>query len=170
MLLVTGYAQTLRALGQAIETLNIGDFGIEPYDDGYRVTGDAALDRLVGMSDHGNRRPAEPVNFQPAAMELSFSFGDAARVDREGRERRPSVNADPGPSRLSQALRVLGSYLDQKYSRMVRLSRRGESFELIYESSLGSRYCEAFSPADLYNLWVRFYLRRAARLAPAWRF
>lgn len=48
---------------------------------------------------------------------------------------------------------------------MVRLSRRGERFEVNYESSLGSRYSEYFTAADLYNLWVRFYLQRSTRSA-----
>jgi len=37
-----GYAQTLRAIGQALETVNLGNFSVEADGDGYRVRGAAA--------------------------------------------------------------------------------------------------------------------------------
>ena len=98
-------------------------------------------------------------------MELSYSPSDVERLEREGRNQRAKVHGITDSSRLSQALRVIGTYLAQKYSRMLRVSRRGESFEVHYESSLGSRFSEQFSAADLYDLWVRFYLQRSMRTA-----
>ncbi len=159
-----GYAESLRAIGQALESLNIGDFCIEPGHDGYRISGDSVPEKPAAPTVARSRPAAPDASLAGAAMALSYSLGDVARLDREGRARRDTGHAITDPSRLSQALRVIGSYLNQKYSRMVRLSRRGESFEIQYESSLGSRYCECFTAADLYNLWVRFYLQRAARL------
>lgn len=157
---VTGYAKTLRAIGQALETFNLGDFTVEPDSHGYRVTGaspEAETER-------------EPSKFSESmagagAMEISYSWSDVERLDREGRIQRATVHGAPVSSRLSQVLRVIGSYLTKKYSRLVRVSRKGERFEVQYESSLGSRYSEQFSAADVYDLWVRFYLQRSIRTA-----
>ena len=42
VVLKSGYAPTLRAIGQALETLDLGDFSMEPAGDGYHVTGATA--------------------------------------------------------------------------------------------------------------------------------
>ena len=158
--LITGYAQTLRAIGQALETLNLGDFTVEPDGDSYRINGASLVVK--------NRCDPWTVN-QPVvratAMELSYSRSDVDRLEREGRTQRAENHGTADSSRLSQSLRVIGTYLTQKYSRMLRVSRKGENFEVHYESSLGSRFSEQFSAADLYDLWVRFYLQRSLRTA-----
>jgi hypothetical protein len=156
--LVAGYAQTLRAIGQALETLNLGDFTVEPEGDSYRINGTSSVVKYRCDPWMAN----QPVG-RASAMELSYSRSDIERLEREGRSQRERVHGITDSSRLSQALRVIGTYLTQKYSRMVRLSRKGENFEVHYESSLGSRFSERFSAADLYDLWVRFYLQRSIR-------
>ena len=160
-----GYAQALRAVGQALETLNLGDFSVEPDGDGYRITG-ASIAKSLGLikSVGGSLTAIEP-GIRVTPMELSYSLSDVERLEREGRTRRLKAQGATDTSQLSQALRVIGCYLNQKYSRLLRLSRKGKNFEVLYESSLGSRYSEYFTAADLYNLWVRFYLQRAVRCA-----
>ena len=159
----SGYAHTLRAIGQALETLDLGDFSMEPAGDGYHVTG-ASVTKYPGLVRRmGSNRDGPSVRMTP--IDLNYSPGDVRRLEREGQTQRVETHGMTDTSRLSQALRAIGFYLSQKYSRMVRLSRRGESFEVIYESSLGNRYSEYFTAADLYNLWVRFYLQRSARCA-----
>lgn len=165
MVLMSGYAHTLRAIGQALETLNLGDFSVEPAGDGYRVTGAAVAKNLGLVRSTGSALAARDPRVRVTPMDLNYSPGDVRRLEREGQAQRVKSHGTTDTSRLSQALRAIGFYLTQKYSRMVRLSRRGESFEVIYESSLGSRYSEYFTAADLYNLWVRFYLQRSTRCA-----
>ena len=81
--LITGYAQTLRAIGQALETLNLGDFTVEPDGDSYRINGASLVVK--------NRCDPWTVN-QPVvratAMELSYSRSDVDRLEREGRTQR----------------------------------------------------------------------------------
>ena len=161
----SGYAHTLRAIGQALETLDLGDFSMEPAGDGYHVTG-ASVTKYPGLvRNTGSERGARDPSVRMTPIDLNYSPGDVRRLEREGQTQRVETHGMTDTSRLSQALRAIGFYLSQKYSRMVRLSRRGESFEVIYESSLGNRYSEYFTAADLYNLWVRFYLQRSARCA-----
>jgi len=143
----------------------LGDFSMEPAGDGYHVTG-ATVTKYPGLfRSTGSERGARDHSVRVTAIDLNYSQVDVRRLEREGQTQRVETHGMTDTSRLSQALRAIGFYLSQKYSRMVRLSRRGESFEVIYESSLGNRYSEYFTAADLYNLWVRFYLQRAARCA-----
>jgi len=102
---------------------------------------------------------------QLAPAELSYSARDVERLERHGRAQRLKTHGSPDSAQLSQALRVIGAYLNQKCSRLLRLSRRGDNFEVFYESSIGSRYSTFFTAAELYQLWVRFYLQRSARCA-----
>jgi len=157
---VTSYAQTLRAIGQALETLNIGDFTVEPDCDGYRVTCVSSV-----VKDAPDLWTLDAPLARAPAVELSYLRSDVERLECEGRIRRATVNGAADSSRLSQALRVIGNYLTQKSSRLLRVSRKGRCFEVDYESSLGSRYRDQFSAADLYDLWVRFYLQRSMRTA-----
>ena len=163
--LKSGYAHTLPAIGQALETLDIGDFSMEPAGDGYHVTS-ATVTKYPGLARRtGSVLGARGPSVRMTPIDLNYSQGDVRRLEREGQTQRVEAHGMTDAARLSQALRAIGFYLTQKYSRMVRLSRRGESFEVIYESSLGNRYSEYFTAADLYNLWVRFYLQRSARCA-----
>jgi hypothetical protein len=157
---VTGYAQTLRAIGQALEILNVGDFNVEPDGDSYRINGTSSVGKY-------RRDPwtVNPPAVRASAMELSYTPSDVERLNREGRNQRANVHGTTDSSRLSQALRVIGTYLTLKYSRLLRISRGGDSFEVHYQSSLGSRFSEQFSSADLYDLWVRFYIQRSMRTA-----
>ena len=155
---LAGYAQDLRAIGQALEILKLGEFTVEPERDGYRVIGTPSTVKR-GLSLWWN----DQTSIHGNAMELSYSKSDVERLENEGRSQRAKVQGNSDSSRLSQALRVIGSYLTQKYCRLVRLSRKDENFEVDYESSLGSRYSEQFTGADLYGLWVRFYLQRSVR-------
>jgi len=155
---LAGYAQDLRSIGQALEILKLGDFTVEPQSDGYRVTG-TPLEVKSGRSLWWNNQSSIDGNL----VELLYSKSDVERLESEGRNQRAKLQGNSDCSRLSQALRVLGSYLTQKYCRLVRLSRKDENFEVEYESSLGSHYSEQLSGADLYGLWVRFYLKRSVR-------
>lgn len=158
--LIAGYAQQLRAIGQALEVLKFGDFTVRPDAEGYRVTGAAP-----SIASRGDVWPVDHLVLCAPAMELSYSRNDVKRLERDGRTQRRRGHGTMDSSRLSQALRVIGSYLTQKYSRMLRVSREGDRFEVHYESSLGSRFSEQFSVSDIYDLSVRFYLQRSMRSA-----
>ena len=66
-------------------------------------------------------------------------------------------------SSLSQVLRCLGAYLNQKRARLLKLTREADILSLEYESSMGILTKESFSVSGMYDMWVRRYLQRAAR-------
>jgi len=179
---VTGYAQTLRAIGQALETLNIQSFEVEPAGDAFWVRGNVALaSENVGDGSFSHRRlshisgdsprakgngndpvrRAEPCGTSP--VELHYTSRDVERLEYEGQMRRTAANRVAEAASLSQNLRCIGAYLNQKRARLRKIAREGEAVWLEYETTLGSQMKESFALSGLYDLWVRMYLQRAGR-------
>jgi hypothetical protein len=171
-----GYAQMLRAIGQALEVIQIQEFEIE-------LAGEDILVRGATPSAHHAHKPGQvsPDQLQAvwgavpnlaakqaersfADMELCYSRSDIDRLEAEGRARRGTSSAPADASRLlSQALRGIGGYLDHKRASLSKLRRDHESMAAEYQTSAGTPMRETFAPKDIYDLWVRMYLQRADR-------
>ena len=174
---MTGYAQPLRAIGQALETLNIQGFEMEPIGDDFFVRGnipvtsagthDKLRQAIWGKLPSENREKGEDGNATnlkvDSPVELLYELKDIERLEEEGQSRRINPNGTANPSSLSQVLRCIGAYLNQKRARLLKLSREAESFRVEYETSLGTNMKEVLSLSDLYDLWVRMYLQRTER-------
>ena len=180
---VTGYAQILRAIGQALETLNIKSFELKPIGEEYWIRGNMALAGESGSGDAvrlrrrratwgdspnpmslGNEtdRQAEPGVASP--VKLRYTSRDVERLEYEGQLRRTDANRVAEAASLSQILRCIGAYLNQKRARLLKLARDGEKIMLEYETSLGSQMKESLAISVLYDLWVRMNLQRAGRV------
>ncbi|HEV8722216.1 MAG TPA: hypothetical protein VGW77_16470 [Candidatus Binatia bacterium] len=181
-----GYAQLLRAIGQALETLNIQSFEMEPVGGDFFIRGNVLstsaelldsqlisdkLRRAIwGKLPHesgGNGKDTDatsPTVHSP--VELLYGVKDIERLEEEGRSKRLNPQGTANPSSLSQVLRCIGAYLNQKRARLLKLSREAESVAVEYETSLGTTIKEILSLSDLYDLWVRMYLQRAERTSP----
>jgi hypothetical protein len=178
------YAQRLRAIGQALETLNVLAFEMEPDGEAYIVRGAMA----VSTPEMANQRlsldnlrsiwatvPGQKVSIgtgqrakNPTAtstIDLNYSTQDVERLELEGRAKRGSAEKIADPVSLSQLLRCIGAYLTQKVARLQKLSWEGDSLLVEYETSLGSRIQETLAASDLYDLGVRMYLQRASRIS-----
>jgi hypothetical protein len=85
------------------------------------------------------------------------------RIEREqrARRRRQSRNAD-GHS-LSQLLRTLGDMLGQRSERLLGIAWQDLSIGVVLETPQGRKEIEVFRPDNLYDLWVRMYLKRDNR-------
>jgi len=184
MYAIADYAQPLRAIGQALETLNIQAFEMEPTGEAYFIRGAKtlattdtepqrlSLDNLRSIwgtgaeqkdSVIGSGQPAK----NPAAtsrIELNYTPKDVERLEVEGRAKRGASENMADPTSLSQLLRCIGAYLTQKVARLQKLSWEGDSLSVEYETSMGSRIQETLAASDLYDLGVRMYLQRASRL------
>jgi hypothetical protein len=182
---VTGYAQILRALGQALETLNIQSFELEPVGEEFLVRGKVALASASGSDDQRSRRRRRRASWgvSPKAketgddsvrmveasatspVELQYTSRDLERLEYEGQLQRTDANRVAETASLSQTLRCIGAYLNQKRARLLKVARDGEAVLLEYETSLGSQIKESFALSGLYDLWVRMYLQRAGRVS-----
>jgi len=182
MTAMSGYAQPLRAIGQALETLNLQSFELEPIGEDFYVRGtltrsDAelssdvvTLDKLSAIwgkipgFDHPDReRQSRNGTAVVESIELHYTIRDIDRLEQEGQARRVDPHRMPDTASLSQVLRCVGAYLNQKRARLLRLWRDTESVSIEYETSLGSKLKETLAVAELYDLWVRMYVQRAER-------
>ena len=177
-----GYAQPFRAIGQALETLNLKIFELEPTGEDFLVRGhlpkpliDVTADALSPASLNtvwGNLAPSSSANRSEqneatvpllSSIELQYTSKDIDRLEQEGRANRTDPNRIPEHSSLSQVLRCVGAYLVQRRALLVKLWRDGDSVSLEYQTSLGNMLKETLVVGELYDLWVRMYMQRAAR-------
>ena len=176
-----GYAQPLRAIGQALETLNLTSFELEPVGEDFYVKGILAAAPELS-ADHlsaeklsavwGKLPETESVNRDLdetkvatvlTPIELQYTMKDVDRLEQEGQAKRSDPHRVPDTSRLSQILRCVGAYLNQKPARLVKLARNAEEVSVEYETSLGSIHKETLAVSEMYDLWVRMYMQRAER-------
>ena len=158
--LTSGYAHTLRAIGQALETLNLRDFSVEPSGDGYRVTGAAVAQNLGLVRSTGSALAARDRGVRVRPIDLNYSPGDVRRLEREGQAQRRSTGQTPEANTLPQILRVIGSVVDQKRGQLLAISKEAEIVRLEYQSFSGQIFSEDYTMPMLYDRWVRMYKRR----------
>lgn len=180
---MTGYAQPLRAIGQALEILNMQDFEVEPAGDDFYVRGNlpsstnrallgtgsggeelrAVWGALPGDSDSSDESIGSNLTVLWTRVELCYTARDVDRLEEAGRARRGQAQQSAEAYSVSQILRSIGAYLNQKRARLLKLSREVDCVVIDYETTLGSRMKETLAIKDLYDLWVRMYLQRAER-------
>ena len=176
------YARHLRAIGQDLEILRFSRFNLEFTGDAYLVwvkpseSSDSSQPLLrIGKNRlqklWRNRTPPRmigqeesfPLSSSQTGRRLRYSVQELDRIEREqrARRRRQSTNAD-GHS-LSQLLRTLGDMLGQKSERLLGIAWQDLSIGVVLETPQGRKEIEVFRPDNLYDLWVRMYLKRDNR-------
>jgi hypothetical protein len=131
------YETGLRAVGQALEGLNVQSFSLElSFDENYTV--------------HGV--------FEGSP--LQFSQEKLTELEKQGQARRSNSNGSPNPHSLAQTLRTVGAYVDQKKRRLINLSCSGDRVVIRYEQPMGDEKTEEFTRPNLYDLWVHMYKLR----------
>ncbi|HXT56292.1 MAG TPA: hypothetical protein VN826_17490 [Candidatus Eisenbacteria bacterium] len=177
-----GYAQPFRAIGQALETLNLQVFELEPTGEDFLIRGhlpnpvvDVSADglspaslntvwgNLAPLSSENRPEQTEPTVPLLSPIELQYTNKDIDRLEQEGRANRTNPNRIPEYSSLSQILRCVGAYLVQKRARLIKLWRDSDSVSLEYQTSLGNMLKDTLVVGELYDLWVRMYMQRAER-------
>ncbi|HEX7229112.1 MAG TPA: hypothetical protein VF452_01870 [Candidatus Binatia bacterium] len=175
-----GYAQPFRAIGQALETLNLQIFELEPTGEDFLIRGhlsqpdtsanalsQASLETVWGnlppIASEYRREQNEPSVSLLSCVELQYTRKDIERFEEEGRAKRADPNRVPEHSSLSQVLRSVGAYLVQKRARLIKLWRDSDSVSLEYQTAAGSMLKDKLVVGELYDLWVRMYMQRAKR-------
>ena len=178
----TEYARHLRAIGQDLEILRLSQFNLEFTGDAYLVwvksgEGVDSNQPLLRIGKNRlqklwrNRTPPRtvgqeesfPLSSSQTGRRLRYSAQELDRIEREqrARRRRQSTNAD-GHS-LSQLLRTLGDLLGQRSERLLGIAWQDLSIGVVLETPQGRKEIEVFRPDNLYDLWVRMYLKRDNR-------
>jgi len=102
---------------------------------------------------------------QPSSgtLEMHYTHDDIARMDNEGQSKRTGAPGSPEAHTLSQILRAVGAFVDQKQGRLLGVSKDGQDISIEYESALKRNMTEKFTVPSLYDYWVKMYLRRRQR-------
>lgn len=174
---VGNYAQPFRAIGQALEVLQIEAFDIESDGDAYLVRGSAAappdaesvgesaVQHIWGLIPGRAARSSKvgTAAVSPAQIELRYTPEDLDRLESEGQARRRHTHEMPDTSSVSQVLRALGDYLNYKRARWLKIMRKEQVIVIEYETPAGQKIEEILSGSDLYDFWVRMYMKRSGR-------
>jgi hypothetical protein len=158
------YAQSLRVIGQALETLRINAFALEKKGDKYVVQDwepsflKSLADEVWGTGDFGQM----PVPRQESGNLLIYTNSDAERLETQGRSRRSS-NGNPNTYTISSGLRSVGDYLDKKGVVAFDIWWSIESVRLRFETAAGGPKETNFTLHNLQDLAVGMYLKRSNR-------
>jgi hypothetical protein len=166
------FSQILRPVGQMLEPLQVESLVLRVEEGGISVR---AQKRPMPTSSHGDvslrvtwqifrRKKPEP-EAQPSSgtLELHYTQDDIARMDTEAQTRRTASGGSPEAHTLSQILRAVGAFVDQKQGRLLGVTIEGQDISIEYDSALKRTLIEKFTVASLYDYWVKMYLRRRAR-------
>jgi hypothetical protein len=158
------YAQSLRVIGQALETLRINVFALEKTGEKYIVR-DWEPSFLKNIADEvwaiKNSGPRPFTNKQCSDL-LIYTSSDAERLEAKGRSRRGSKE-NQNTYEISSGFRVVGDYLDKKRALAFFIWWSIESVTVRFKTAAGSLNQTNFTVQNLQDLGVGMYLRRSSR-------
>jgi hypothetical protein len=169
------YENTLRVIGQNLESLQIESFELDTSDDRYVVSGEyqrtkatptpepLSTKSFLGFIRYaGKKKPAQTTDPQISHFSgLSFTEADIELSDQKSKMLRAKFDdCTLNPQSISQVLRTVGADLDHRNNRLIKLSWRHQTLTLWHFNRLGVEVKEMFMPADLYNLWVHQFKKR----------
>ena len=176
------YTRHLRVIGQDLESLRIKSFNLECTGDAYLVwpslgsvnneeypfsrLSKSRLQKLWKNKSqprsHGNEERFTLPSSLPTKR-YRYSFRDIELMEYENRRRRHRKNTVTDGHSLSQLLRTVGAIVGQRHERLLGISWQDFSISVVVETTQGQRQIDVFRPDNLYDLWVRMYLRRDNR-------
>ena len=167
------YGQTLRTVGQMLEGLEIESFALKIEGNAFRVSAQKLQQpeerslrvlwwRLRGKTaERGDMKT--PMS---GVLELHYTAADIARMDSEARAKRGHTVGTPQPHSLSQVLRAVGAFVDQKGGELLAVRKDDQNIEFEYRSELNVKVTQQFTVPALYDYWVKMYLHRSGRAGP----
>jgi len=168
------FAQILRPVGQMLEPLQLESFSLKIEEGNVSVQAQKREERALPSADISLRvtwqlfrrkKTAAASEPQPSSglLELHYTREDIARMETEGQSRRQAAGGRPEAHALSQVLRAVGAFVDQKQGRLTSIKMAGQDITIEYESVLRQNVTEKFTVATLYDYWVKMYLKRRQR-------
>jgi hypothetical protein len=137
----------LRIIGQDLQSRDIKAFSIRCEGDRFSVQGSSQ-----------NPPCPTPLTFEYSAREIY-------ELNRERGQKREELPASRDFFTLTQILRAIGAYIDNRGGRLLRISNNDSnasdlSFRIEYESADGSRVIDDRNGAAIYDMCVRMYKLR----------
>ena len=153
------YAQSLRAIGQALEAFRLKAFELHKNGPEYILH--------VGVSESAGKLRAITAKLSGYVGHFKIPITSSAIdcLDVEGRSRRRSASDGP-TANLSLSLRALGDFLDEKQAVTFSIAWSPHSVMVQYQTPNGSHRVQDFTTENLYDravhkLGVQMYLRRS---------
>ena len=170
------YSRHLRTIGQQLQQEGIDSFNLQCGGDRYAVwtrantvTGpNRSLFNFTNRLENwwGLGHPL-PDGYQTRAADgrarFEYSLNDLARMDLAAKIHRDPRSGFANGHSLSQLLRTIGSWAYHRNQRLLAISWCDISICVVIETAQGKREIEVFRPDNLYDIWVRMYLRRENR-------
>jgi hypothetical protein len=174
MLSNPNFAQLLRPVGQMLEPLQLESFSLKIEEGNVSVQAQrreeqsqraAEVSLRVTWQLFRRKKSASAPEPQPSSglLELHYTRDDIARMETEAQSRRQAAGGRPEAHALSQVLRAVGAFVDQKQGRLTSVKMAGQDITIEYESALKQNLTEKFTVATLYDYWVKMYLKRRQR-------
>lgn len=169
------FSQLLRPVGQMLEPLQIESFSLQMDDSGVSVHAQKADDAKaaapkvafrVSWQIFRHKKVDSAPEPQPTsgALELYYTLDEIERMDVEAQSKRQGgAGGSPEAHTLSQILRAVGAFVDQKQGRLLAVTKEALDITIEYQSALKRDMTEKFTVASLYDFWVKMYLRRRER-------
>ncbi len=168
------FSQLLRPVGQMLEPLRVESFTLKVQEGNVSVQAQRREERPPVAPDVSLRvtwqlfrrkKTQPPPEPQPSSgiLELHYTREDIERMDMEAQSRRKESGGRPEAHTLSQILRAVGAFVDQKQGRLTGVQMAGQDITIEYESALRQKLTEKFTVATLYDYWVKMYLKRRQR-------
>jgi hypothetical protein len=176
------YARHLRAIGQDLEVLHFSNFNLEFTGDAYLVwvksgAGGENDKPLLRISKKRlqklwrNRTPPRTIGHEESyavspsqtGRRLRYCVSELERIEKEQRARRRMQSGNADGHSLSQLLRTVGDFVGQRSDRLLGIAWQELSIGVVVETAQGRKEIEVFRPDNLYDLWVKMYLKRESR-------
>jgi hypothetical protein len=158
------YSQSLRVIGQFLETLKPKDFEIQLLED--EVTVRLRVVEVIASptslkSKFSFRSPAPaPARTEETTSERRYSIQEIEDLDREAQTKRVDADAPTDFYSLSQMLRTVGSYVDHRHLRLLSMNWDGARLILQLEGSDKRSRTEEHAVSSFHDYFSRMYLRR----------
>lgn len=168
-------SQLLRPVGQMLEPLNVESFALRVDSEKVSVRAQRRVERQTQPPPDMSLRvvwqalrqkkpePQEDPKPSSGVVELNYTHGDIARIDNEGKSKRKESGGKPDAHALSQILRAVGAFVDQKQGSLVAVTKDGQELKIEYHAPSKQKLTETFTVSSLYDFWIKMYLRRRDR-------
>lgn len=145
---VLDYAQTLRVVGQVLESFNSEEYDVVRHGNHYLVRCRTKQSKISGLSSilrmwrRQNLLHTGPPGQRPSMdTELLYTLQDIQRLDEHGKEKRRDPRGSPDPFSLPSILRATGDFLDRKGNcRLLLVSSHNHHVMLLF----CSKRCKVF--------------------------
>lgn len=150
-------SRRLRAIGQALEQKHVEDFELKNQDGEFSVR---ARQALPEGGEELLRDIMRRLRQRGGFTELHYTHEDVDRLDEKGRAKRREKSGMPDFYTLSQTLRTVGAYVDEKGADLLGVSRTGSRLTIEYKIGQGQLTIETQDATSLYKFFTELYLHR----------